>query len=71
MTKLTGANMNLTTQVAEHAKHLATKNSARDTMQKTVIQLHGEVNDLKSKLSDHTTKETNAIQHQHKNKKFN
>ena len=39
MTNLTGTNMNLTTQVGEYANHLATKDSAMATMEKTISQI--------------------------------
>ena len=39
VTNLTGTNMNLTTQVGKYANHMATKNSAMVTMEKTTSQL--------------------------------
>ena len=56
MTNLTGAKMNLTTQVSEYANHLATKYSAMATMQKTISQLQGGIKTLKSKLAGQNIK---------------
>ena len=53
---LTEANMSLETQVAEHANHMATKDSAMATMQKKIIQLQGKIKILKSNLSDQAIK---------------
>ena len=53
---LTEANMSLETQVADHANHMATKDSAMATMQKKIIQLQGKIKILKSNLSDQATK---------------
>ena len=39
VTNLTGTNMNLTTQVGKYANHLATKDSAMATMEKTISQI--------------------------------
>ena len=43
VTNFTGINMNLKTQVTEYANHLYTKESAMESMQKTIIQLQGEI----------------------------
>ena len=51
MTNLTGANMNLTNQVAKYANHLATKDSDMAVLKKILIQIQGEIKILKSKLS--------------------
>ena len=48
---LTDANMNLMIQVVEHANNMAKKDAAMAKMQKTIIQLQGEIKTLKSKLS--------------------
>ena len=60
MTNLTGANMNLTTQVTEYANHMATKDSAMAKMQKMTSQIQGETKNLKGKLAGHTTKRPDA-----------
>ena len=56
VTNLTGANMNLTTQVAEYSNQLSTKDSAMATMQEKIIHLQGGIKTLKRKLSGQTTK---------------
>ena len=71
VTNLTGDNMNLTTQVIEYANHLANKDTAMEPTQKTISQLQGENKTLKRKLSDHTIKKTDTIQHQYKKKDVN
>ena len=39
---LTGANMNITTQVAEYTNHLSTKESSMESMQKKSASCRGE-----------------------------
>ena len=68
VTNLTGANMNLTTQVAEYSNQLSTKDSAMATMQEKIIHLQGGIKTLKRKLSGQTTKRTDTTQHQHNKK---
>ena len=51
VTYITGSNINLTTQVAEYANHMATNYSEMVTMQKTISHFQGEIKTLKSKLS--------------------
>ena len=60
---LTGAKMNLMTQVAEYANHLETKYSTMATIQETISHLQGKIKPLKSKLSGQTTNKTCTTQY--------
>ena len=63
MTNLTGAIMNLNTQLTEYKNQLTTKDSAMSSIQKIIIHLQGEIKTLKDKLSGQTSKRPDAIVH--------